>query len=93
MGPLETIELNAPGGIPDYCARYTGFYKGLAADAAGADVYESPNIDAVIRAWPHQATPGRIATLSHWRNERLAALAAHKKAQASISSPAKKVGP
>jgi len=24
LGPFETIELNAPGGIPDYCARYTG---------------------------------------------------------------------
>src|SRR5262249_36893541 len=22
MGPFETIELNAPGGIPDYCGRY-----------------------------------------------------------------------
>ena len=30
LGPFETIELNAPGGIPDYCARYTGFYKELA---------------------------------------------------------------
>ena len=46
MGPFETIELNAPGGIPDYCARYTGFYKELARGAAGvADVYESPNVD------------------------------------------------
>src|SRR5262245_42566852 len=26
MGPFETIEINAPGGIGDYCARYTGFY-------------------------------------------------------------------
>ena len=26
MGPLETIELNAPGGIADYCSRYGGFY-------------------------------------------------------------------
>ena len=34
MGPFETIELNAPGGIADYCARYTGFYKRLAADPA-----------------------------------------------------------
>ena len=31
LGPFETIELNAPGGIPDYCARYTGFYKELAS--------------------------------------------------------------
>jgi 3-hydroxyacyl-CoA dehydrogenase-like protein len=25
MGPFQTIELNAPGGIPDYCARYGDF--------------------------------------------------------------------
>ena len=81
MGPLETIELNAPGGIPDYCARYTGFYKGLAAAAAGPEVYESPNIDRVIAAWPHQPTPERIARLTSRRNERLAALAAHKAEQ------------
>jgi 3-hydroxyacyl-CoA dehydrogenase len=82
LGPFETIELNAPGGIPDYCARYTGFYKELAAAAAGPDVYESPNVDRVIAAWPHQPTPERVATLTARRNERLAALAAHKAAQA-----------
>ena len=78
MGPFETIELNAPGGIADYCARYTGFYKSLAADAAGAAVYEPPNIDRVIEAWPHAASPHRIARRTVWRNENLAALAAHK---------------
>jgi len=82
LGPFETIELNAPGGIPDYCARYTGFYKELAAAAAGPEVYESPNVDRVIAAWPHQPTPERIARLTARRNERLAALAAHKAAQA-----------
>jgi 3-hydroxyacyl-CoA dehydrogenase len=83
LGPLETIELNAPGGIPDYCARYTGFYTELAAEAAGPDVYESPNADRVIAAWPHQPTPERIARLTILRNERLAALAAHKAKQSS----------
>ena len=83
LGPLETIELNAPGGIPDYCARYTGFYKELAATAAGPEVYESPNADRVIAAWPHQPTPERIARLTILRNERLAALAAHKAKQSS----------
>jgi len=78
LGPFETIELNAPGGIPDYCARYTGFYRELASDPAGPAVYQSPNVDQVIAAWPHQATPERIATLTKRRNERLAALAAHK---------------
>jgi 3-hydroxyacyl-CoA dehydrogenase len=85
MGPFETIELNAPGGIPDYCARYTGFYKELAALPAGPAVYESPNVDRVIAAWPHQVTPERIAGLTAWRNERLAALAAHKAKQSRKS--------
>ncbi len=82
LGPFETIELNAPGGIPDYCARYTGFYKELAAAAAGPAVYESPNVEAVIAAWPHRPEAERIAALTERRNGRLAALAAHKIKQA-----------
>jgi L-gulonate 3-dehydrogenase len=82
LGPFETIELNAPGGIPDYCARYTGFYRELASRAAGPEVYQSPNVDRVIAAWPHQRTAERIAGLTARRNERLAALAAHKARQA-----------
>jgi 3-hydroxyacyl-CoA dehydrogenase len=85
LGPLETIELNAPGGIADYCARYTGFYKELAAMPAGPEVYQSPNADRVIAAWPHQPSPERIAKLTQRRNERLAALAAHKRAQTDQS--------
>jgi L-gulonate 3-dehydrogenase len=81
LGPFETIELNAPGGIPDYCARYTGFYKELASASAGPEVYQSPNVERVMAAWPHRPTPERIAALTQRRNERLAALAAHKVAQ------------
>jgi L-gulonate 3-dehydrogenase len=83
MGPFETIELNAPGGIPDYCARYTGFYKRLAAEPAGPDVYDEPNLGRVITGWPHEMTPGRLGARSRWRNARLAALAAHKRGQPS----------
>jgi hypothetical protein len=46
-------------------------------------VYESPNVDQVIAAWPHQAAPDRLASLTRRRNERLAALAAHKQKQAA----------
>ena len=81
LGPFETIELNAPGGIPDYCARYTGFYQELASAPAGPEVYQSPNVDRVIAAWPHRPTAERIASLTQHRNERLAALAAHKATQ------------
>src|SRR5436190_4248502 len=85
LAPLETSELNAPGGIPDYCARYTGFYKELASAPAGPEVYDSPNVDRVIAAWPHRPSAERIASLTHRRNERLAALAAHKVRQSTTA--------
>ncbi len=79
MGPFETIELNAPGGVQDYCARYTGVYRQLQAKPAGPEVFQSPMIDKVMATWPHTPTKERIARRTRWRNERLAALAAHKK--------------
>jgi len=85
LGPFETIELNAPGGIPDYCTRYTGFYKELASAPAGPEVYDSPNVDRVIAAWPHRPMAERIASLTQRRNERLAALAAHKATRSSTT--------
>src|SRR5258707_11360776 len=63
LGPFETIELNAPGGIPDYCARYTGFYKELAAAAAGSEDFHSPNLYQVIAVLPPQPTIVPIAAL------------------------------
>jgi hypothetical protein len=82
----RTIEMNAPGGIPDYCARYTGFYQELAASAAGPEVYKSPNVDSVVGAWLYHPYPERIASLTQRRNERLAALAAHKARQPAADS-------
>jgi hypothetical protein len=53
-------------------------------------VYQSPNVDRVIAAWPHQPTPERIAALMQRRNERLAALAAHKTAHNDKSASTRK---
>jgi len=81
MGPFATIELNAPGGIADYCARYTGFYKRLQAKPAGVEVFDEKNIANILREWGKQATPSELAELTRWRDQRLTALAAHKKGQ------------
>ncbi|MBE9605875.1 3-hydroxyacyl-CoA dehydrogenase [Acetobacteraceae bacterium H6797] len=78
MGPFATIELNAPGGIPDYCARYTGFYKRLAADPAAPSVYEAPATEKILAQWQAESDlPSRMK----WRDQRLAALRAHKQSQ------------
>ncbi len=75
MGPFETIELNAPGGIADYCARYTGFYKSLAADPAPPAVYEAPATEAILAQW---RAPMDLPARMRRRDDRLAALRAHK---------------
>ena len=78
LGPFATIELNAPGGIPDYCARYTGFYRRLAAEPAGPEVYAPAATEAILAQW--QAEPDLPAKMA-WRDRRLAALRAHKVGQ------------
>ena len=77
MGPFATIELNAPGGIPDYCERFTGFYKRLAAAPPSPGVYDTPATDAVMRQWQAADVPAKM----RWRDRRLAALRAHKLSQ------------
>lgn len=78
LGPFATIELNAPGGIPDYCARYTGFYRRLAADPAGPEVFDEAKTGEIMRQWPRR---GDLPERMRWRDARLAALRAHKQEQ------------
>lgn len=85
LGPFETIELNAPGGIADYCARYGGFYRRLAADPAGPDVWDEANVTRILDAWGGTPTSDRITARALWRDKRLAALRAHKTAQTAAS--------
>lgn len=79
MGPFETIELNAPGGIPDYCARYGASLGGTAREASRGDPFGAATVAAIMAEWPGVQTPERVAALSDWRDGRLAALKAHKK--------------
>jgi 3-hydroxyacyl-CoA dehydrogenase len=82
MGPFETIELNAPGGMPDYCARYTGFYRSLQSAPAGPEVYGPSNVQAILREWNEAPDRARLDARTRWRDRRLAALRAHKASQA-----------
>jgi L-gulonate 3-dehydrogenase len=80
MGPFETIELNAPGGIPDYCARYGPSLSRLSA--ADPAIYAGEKLGRVMAQWANALTPDQVAARMHWRDRRLAALKAHKQSQA-----------
>jgi 3-hydroxyacyl-CoA dehydrogenase len=81
MGPFETIELNAPGGIGDYCARYTPWFRRYMADLPPPSVWDDNQWSKAAAAWGQAPSADEITDKSRWRNERLAALAAHKRGQ------------
>jgi 3-hydroxyacyl-CoA dehydrogenase len=81
MGPFETIELNAPGGMPDYCARFGETLLGLSSRPVTPDVWGAENRARIAKSWGQSPTPEQIAEKSRWRDDRLAALRAHKRAQ------------
>jgi len=83
MGPFETIELNAPGGIPDYCARYSASLDRMVKSSEGlGNPFDSGTVAEVMREWRGSQSAERVKTLTDWRDGRLAALQAHKRASA-----------
>jgi 3-hydroxyacyl-CoA dehydrogenase len=78
MGPFETIELNAPGGVADYCARYSGLYRRLAADPAPSSVWEGQSAERVADALGAPLTAAQRDQRTAWRDRRLLALRRHK---------------
>lgn len=82
MGPFETIELNAPEGIEDYCRRYTPWFNRYMKDMPPASVWSDANTAKVAAAYGPRPTAADVGKKSLWRNRRLAALAAHKRGAA-----------
>ncbi len=78
MGPFQTIELNAPGGMPDYCARYSPFFRRLLEDPVGPEVWSEASIAKVVAAWGPTPTAQEVAEKSARRDRLLTALRAHK---------------
>jgi 3-hydroxyacyl-CoA dehydrogenase len=79
MGPLETIDLNAPGGTADYFARY-----GAAIRRVGKDLCAQPAWPDDVAAILHQNRRRRVplSELENealWRDRRMMALARHKR--------------
>ena len=81
MGPFETIDLNAPGGVPDYAARYGPKLHGMMKDVR----YEAwdPALISKVEAERRKIMPqDQHAEREAWRDRRLMALIAHKRGMA-----------
>jgi 3-hydroxyacyl-CoA dehydrogenase len=80
MGPFETIDLNAPGGVADYAARF-----GPAFDTMMGGVEYKPWDKQLVSRVESQCreflSHEKHAEREAWRDRRLMALVAHKRAR------------
>lgn len=78
MGPFETIDLNAPGGVADYAARYGGTYRSIAATRVPF-TWSAETLGKLDEARRAVLPRDRIEARSRWRDRRLMALLAHRR--------------
>jgi L-gulonate 3-dehydrogenase len=79
MGPFETMDLNAPGGIRDYCERYQGIYSNIFPQMQRR-VDWSGEVMAVVEPDRRKKLPAdKLQERQVWRDKRLMALTAHKR--------------
>lgn len=80
MGPLETIDLNAPGGLADYCERYGPLYAEMQRQMKPRK-WQPGLIERLQAARRAELPTNMLPVRQEWRDRRLMALLAHKKRQ------------
>lgn len=87
MGPFETIDLNAPGGVRDYVERYQPIYLRLFPSMQHRIDWSGSVVDMVEAERRKRLPATALRERQAWRDRRLMALAAHKrKAERDIGS-------
>jgi 3-hydroxyacyl-CoA dehydrogenase len=82
MGPFETMDLNAPGGVRDYAERYQEIYENLFPQMQRR-VDWTGEVMGQVEADRRALLPaGELQKRQVWRDKRLMALLAHKRRQA-----------
>jgi 3-hydroxyacyl-CoA dehydrogenase len=79
MGPFETIDLNAPGGVRDYVERYQGIYERLHPAFTRRVDWAGPVLEGIERERRAAVPADQLVDRQKWRDRRLMALAAHKR--------------
>jgi L-gulonate 3-dehydrogenase len=79
MGPFETIDLNAPGGVRDYAERYQGIYANIFPTVQWRADWTGPLIETVESERRAVLAADGLGERQAWRDRRLMALAAHKR--------------
>ena len=79
MGPFQTIDLNAPGGVADYAARLSPLYHTVAQSRAEPKPWSDKLVHDVEAERRIHLSLEDLASRREWRDRRLMALVAHKR--------------
>jgi 3-hydroxyacyl-CoA dehydrogenase len=79
MGPFETIDLNAPGGVRDYVERYQGIYERITPTQMRRVDWAGPVLERVEQRRRAALPESDLVDRQKWRDKRLMALIAHKR--------------
>lgn len=79
MGPFETIDLNAPGGIRDYAVRLGPLYHAVAQSRDQREPWSAELMDEVEKQRRTSLPAEGLAERRAWRDRRLMAMAANLK--------------
>jgi L-gulonate 3-dehydrogenase len=82
MGPFETVDLNAPGGVRDYARRYQPIYERLFPSMQRRVDWAGPVIERVEQERRAKLPADQLAERHRWRDRRLMALLRHKRTAA-----------
>ena len=78
MGPMETIDLNAPGGILDYLERFGPSFEEIAKEQSEIRPWNSRKYENLEKDRRTVMNADDLNERAKWRDRRLMALARHK---------------
>jgi 3-hydroxyacyl-CoA dehydrogenase len=81
IGPFETIDLNAPGGIADYAARLAPLYSAIGASRGMMPDWSAQTVARASEQRRATLPASALTARSEWRNRRLLELAARRRTE------------
>jgi 3-hydroxyacyl-CoA dehydrogenase len=78
MGPFETIDLNAPGGVRDYVVRYRAMYHGIIQSRSHPAVWDGVVLDEVEKQRRERLPEADLKKRQLWRDQCLMSLRQHR---------------
>jgi len=81
MGPFETIDLNAPGGVRDYVARYQAMFRRMTETMRESADWAGAVLDRIEQDRRQEVPAAKLAARHDWRDRKLIAVAGFRQAE------------